>query len=220
MALFMKPLHCCEAKPQASKIIIIKKNNTKKPCTHSLRCFVSAELQLEIQAIRAFSRCGMKAPNIIGREPLGCSVWNVPWDSNWATVKPLMYIRVITVILLCVCARLFLTQRQSGASGSAGMTRGALETGRSCQTCTQPFQTASASVLWTSRWVSSPKSILFNSENFIYTCGAIKNQKPIEKSKKKIKNQTHTCDWAMLAASISFSEQNEHNEFIGWKRSQ
>lgn len=43
----------------------------------------------------------MKAENIIGREPFGCSVWNVPWDSNWATVKPLMYIRVISVIWLC-----------------------------------------------------------------------------------------------------------------------
>lgn len=141
-----------------------KKNNNKKNSAHSHLGAVfalCAEAQIEIQAISAFSRCGMKAEDIIGREPFGCSGWNVPRDPNWAAVKPLMYIRVISVIWLCVCvcgcvcAGLFTTQRQSGPSGLAEMTRGALETGRNCQTCTQPFQTVCVSAHWTSRLISS-----------------------------------------------------------------
>lgn len=136
-----------------------QKNKTKNPAhSHLAAVFpLCAEAQIEIQAISAFSRCCMKAEDIIGREPFGCSGWNVPWDPNWAPVKPLMYIRVISVIWLCVCVRtrLFVTQRQSGPSGLAGMTRGVLETGRNCRTCTQPFQTVCVSVHWTSRWISS-----------------------------------------------------------------
>lgn len=129
-----------------------------------------------------------------------------------------MYIRVITVILLCVCVRalVFDTEAEWSEWFSRDDERGSgdweklsdLHAAFPDRLCLSPLDIQVSLVTQ------------LNSENFIYNCGAIKNQKPIEKLKKKIKNQTHTCDWAMLAASISFSEQNEHNEFIGWKISQ
>lgn len=69
MALFIKTLHSCVLSGPATE------QNKKKPAhSHLAAVFpLCAEAQSEIQAISAFSRCGMKAENIIGREPVGCS---------------------------------------------------------------------------------------------------------------------------------------------------